>query len=598
MKNSITITAVSIAIGLLFSSRANAIEGLALSVQASNAILSWPSSPDEAYVVQFRPTLNSTSSWLTLTSSLSADAISNLTFYVHSNSVLYPPPTGGGGSTNGGGLPPLPGDGDTNNVSGGTNSFESTVGFYQVARLGVHVANLENLTNGVVSNTVAIPFEVANEVGILQDVVVAVDGTRYRGAEPNVTPQISGQVTFDTSFLENGEHTVEIAAKWLNPDETDVNNHFLERVSAPFVLTVSNTIYYPDWSDEIGELGFAFYSFKTTCTNSDWEIDIYDVSNNLAKTLTGNTGDGVVETNWDLVDLNGITRATNDADLEFTAWITVGDPVTKKTPAKRKPVAYPSQGQWAIAYQDMFGGAVNSNDYQNAIYDFGGMASQYGGAYSYFPVPGHPEYGQTFPMRYQYLTNAPGPTGLQVLADENALIQLATNTANRNFFYAGHSDGESIATVDAVRIATQINKRHYYRFVFIDGCASAAGSLPAAFGINLNSAQPLSYFQKQGMRPRTFVGYSKIVNLMLVGDFIDSSTSEHFPYKVPDSVYYFLTNLEFYWNFNYDISTAIYNAESDLPVLMYGWADGPDLRLFGYEGLRIDEYNHQTDWSN
>jgi hypothetical protein len=44
-----------------------AIEGLKISVQSSNVVLSWPSTNGETYIVQYRPTLNTTSSWTTLT---------------------------------------------------------------------------------------------------------------------------------------------------------------------------------------------------------------------------------------------------------------------------------------------------------------------------------------------------------------------------------------------------------------------------------------------------------------------------------------------------------------------------------------------------
>ena len=580
-----------------FTNQSFAIEGIQVSIQSSNVVLSWPSDPSETYVVQYRPSLLSTNGWQTLTNSLAAATDTNITYFVHSNSVQYGTVTFFSGDTNSGsGGIPMPGG--TNSV-GGTNGtiFIAGTGFYQAARLGVHIVGVDNFTN-VMSDTISIPFEVANDVGSIKDIIVLVDGTRYRGATPVVPPGISGSITFDTSYLENGDHTIQVVASWLNPDTTDINNHSIARYSDSFTLSVSNVIYYPDWDDEIGELGFAYYSFETTCTNSTWQIDIYDVSNRLAKTLIGNTGAGLVETNWDLIDTNGIVRATNDADSEFSAVITVGDPQTKKTPTKRKPFAYPSQGQWVIAYQDMFGSCINSNAYAGAIHDFGGIGAANGGAVSTFPTPGHPEYGQTFPMRYNYPTDSNSPTSLQILADETALINLLTNNINRNFFYKGHGDGTSIATVESQRISIALGKRHYYRFVFLDACSTSTGDLPASFGINLNSTQPLTYFQTHGLRPRTFLGYDKVVSLAQGGEFTDPSTGISYPNKIPDSVYYFLTNFEFYWYFNYDVTTAIYNAENDLPIVLYGWADGPDLQLFGYEGLYTDEYNHQTDWTN
>ena len=309
-------------------------------------------------------------------------------------------------------------------------------GFYHVVQDGVEIwgSTLAAFGSGPVSNTVPIFFETGNAdpnnstnlLGTLYDVYVLVDGAPYRGAAPLIAPEVGTSIDLDTSFLENGDHTVQVVASWTNPDLTDPNFQYFTRYSDPFTLSVSNIIYYPNWEDEISELGFAsLFPLKTTCTNANWQIDIYDVSNQLVQTLSGYTTNGFVETNWNLVDLNGVTR-TNDT--EFSSVITVGDPDTKATPGHKKPLPYPSQGQWAITYQDMFGDMVNSNTEFAADYQFGSLAAQAGGAYTVPPTPGHPEYGQTWPVRFAYPNDPSPPTSLQKLADENALINLLTNT--------------------------------------------------------------------------------------------------------------------------------------------------------------------------
>ena len=67
-----------------------AIEGLKLSLQCSNVVLSCPSIEGEIFIVQYRPTLDPNTPWVTLTSSLPADSGTNLTYFVHSNIVLHP----------------------------------------------------------------------------------------------------------------------------------------------------------------------------------------------------------------------------------------------------------------------------------------------------------------------------------------------------------------------------------------------------------------------------------------------------------------------------------------------------------------------------
>jgi len=210
-------------------------------------------------------------------------------------------------------------------------------GFYRVVRDGVHVVGLTNLTSGPVSNSITLSFEAGNAIGTLQEVNVLVDGVACRGADALVGPPFyPGTITVDTAFLENGDHTFQVQAGWLNPDIGDLNNFMFHRVSDPFTLTVSNVIYYPEWEDEVGELGFSAYFAKTTCTNADWQIDIYDVRSNLVQTLTGHTDDGTIEAYWNLVDTNGVTRTNMDFDPEFSSIITVADPVKKPTP-KKKP---------------------------------------------------------------------------------------------------------------------------------------------------------------------------------------------------------------------------------------------------------------------
>jgi len=77
-----------------------AIEGLKISVQCSNVVLSWPSVETETYIVQYRPTLNPDPGipWQMLTNFMPAEFGTNVTVFVHSNIVLNPN-CGGSGSS-------------------------------------------------------------------------------------------------------------------------------------------------------------------------------------------------------------------------------------------------------------------------------------------------------------------------------------------------------------------------------------------------------------------------------------------------------------------------------------------------------------------
>src|ERR1700743_3697139 len=62
-----------------------AIEGLQVSVQCTNAILTWPCLDDgsEQFVVQYRPTLDVTDQWQTLETDLPATFGTNLMCYTN-----------------------------------------------------------------------------------------------------------------------------------------------------------------------------------------------------------------------------------------------------------------------------------------------------------------------------------------------------------------------------------------------------------------------------------------------------------------------------------------------------------------------------------
>jgi len=661
-----TLTVIAVIAAFFIAQSSFAIEGLKLSVQCSNVVLSWPSVEGQTYIIQYRPTLDPSNSWVTLTNSYPADSGTNITFFVHSNIVQNPVCDGGsfsmmmmtGGSEEELSLTPSepmatlngtsntapvklypdgfdfsnftitvpgtsgslsgaafmeaeaddpldPNGGAEPNGSGDTNSIPLDTGFYQVVQNGVQVLNssLTNLTSGIVSNTVNIGFEAANyDLGTLQDITVLIDGAPYRGATPLITTNISEYISVDTSFLENGDHSVQLQGSWLNPDLLDPDNYVIERKSDPFTLSVSNEIYYPDWQEEIGELGFAFYTFKTIYTNTDWQIDIYDVSNNLAKTLTGHTDDGIVETNWDLVDMYSVPR-TNDSDSEFSAVISVDYPITphlptpkptKKPAPQKKPFPYPAHGGWVIAYQNTFQHFANSNDYYGALYQMGSVASQFGGAYTVFPST-NPTNGQTFPIRYPG-TNDPVTFATMAL-DGHTLENLLTNNLNRNFFYNGHAGANQLAiTLDTTWLTYRL-KNNYYRWVFIDGCESANGGLPKAFGNNMNAPQPLSYFQKSGLRPRVYMGYPFLVHYGQSGSYIDDG-GQPTRYSIPYSVREWLYQFEFYWYFNYTLFDSCANATLSVPYIGPQWDTGEGLVFYGFDDMRIDDYNHQGDWSN
>ena len=125
------IVAESILIASLGQSFAQS--GLTLSAQSTNAVLMWPSTSGNIYLVENETNLNGGFPWIPLTNYLPAATGTNWTTFVHSNGIVYPPIGGVISNTGGGSGVPLPSNGSGGSTnSSGTNATQSTSGFYSV----------------------------------------------------------------------------------------------------------------------------------------------------------------------------------------------------------------------------------------------------------------------------------------------------------------------------------------------------------------------------------------------------------------------------------------------------------------------------------
>lgn len=644
------------AVGLLLSAHPLfGIEQLGISLQSSNAVVSWPSRANETYIVQYRPAFDTNTPWVTLTNNLAAAANTNWTSFVHTGAVTYPDcPAGEGGGSGGGPptpgnaraalvveslsmnvsiwdkwifenrepllwelekRPPLPWDEDfiqsrltsRSFVSRNSLSLENeesicppTMGFYRVVRDGVYVVGLTNLTNATLSGSFNLAFEAGNAVGLLDNAVVLADGGRFAGANVLSVPITAPwQFTVDTAFLENGVHTLQVQVTWQNPDTTNGNEVFISRRSATFSIWVSNHVYYPQWEPAVGEANISAYFAKTTSLNTNWQIDIYDVSSNLVKTLTGQTTDGTITAYWNLVDLNGALRTNATVDPQFNSIITAGATAKATPPKKQKKKDWPAQGRWVVAFQDFFKFEYSEDgDMQGSINDFALTAGKYGGYVLYYPPPGSTnDIGQTYPLRYQkanhFDTNI---TPIARAMDAIMLINFLANTNSRNFYYNGHGSESSIANLNIPSLVALI--KHRYRFVFLDGCSTANGRLDEIFGIHGPGRFALSYYQSTGIRPGAFVGYdanvpyAKAPAITVGGVTYD----DQIPWQVP----YFIYNFLFYWDedlLGWALNDALEQAADDLPpVTGFSIQPGRHLQIFGFDDLRINDFNYRADW--
>ena len=350
-----------------FTQQAFAIEGLKITVPSANAVLSWPSTNTETYIVQYRNTLSATDSWVTLADYFPASS-TNITYFVDSSNVVQFSSlvTGGGGS--GGGIvlpsdtsslmssesslitsdvatddtsddmPPLPwdifpmlsGDGSLSASSSmsmsqldsgggiimspdgltGSNGSSGT-GFYRVVRDGAHVYGLTN--NSTLSGEVQMPIEIA--VGST-DTIQSV--TFYNVADDSPVIGVTaytnsgGGWTFDwnTVKVQNGNYNIYAEVDFTTDDP-------VSSAAIPVSINVNNVISFPNYFTCI--YGSQMWVYAQTIANVPYTLDMYDDGTNYLGTFSGNADSGgTISFLWDLTDGNGYTFTSTNFFGAFT----------------------------------------------------------------------------------------------------------------------------------------------------------------------------------------------------------------------------------------------------------------------------------------
>jgi hypothetical protein len=447
------IPAIVICVLIASMAYAFAIERLNVSVQTSNVTLSWPSTNDETYVVQYRAVLNAAPSWTTLTNSLPATAGTNLTSFV--------------------------------SVVGTTNT-----GFYRVVRTLPHFFGL---TNGItLSGIVELPvelglneFQVPLNFGLSpDDEVPQPPGVQiYSFTGTNDFPRLR----WNTHLATNGTYTLSPAvllagSTLLTGDAVTVN--------------VSNAIQVPLFHEFFGT-GLPIAA-TIASNNAPYEIIIRDESSSVIRTLTG-TANGFEITNfWDGLDEFGNDALTND----FVTVTISYNPSFVSTNWIEK--AGNIAGQWLISHQDSLFAPVNQVVFENNMNQVVTFATSHGGVItgSRFEIQTGAGDWQTFyghlgqaTCRNLYFYGHGGPTVLGYGANDpnNGVRGSAIRSVLRNHL-----------------IKEDMSVRHPFRFVFLDGCetGSKSSEWPASFGImeaQLTDAQ----FLALGLPRRAFLGWKK-----------------------------------------------------------------------------------------
>jgi hypothetical protein len=573
MKRLICIVVSLLLIAFCYSSFA--IEGIQVSVQSSNVVLAWPSLTNETFITQYRHTLNSTDAWVTLTNYFPAAPGTNITTFVHSNSVDFGIP-GSGGGTNGGGGSLMPGGTNTYSGPAGTNGVAGT-GFYRVVRDGVH---LWGLTNGmIVSNVLVTPIEFA------VDSTDQVVGVTFYDTNNNPIIGASAQpygngwlLVWDTLMSFNGDYPIQAELNFASDPPV---------MSQPVTMTVNNVISFPNYFSQV--FGDQMWIYAVTIPNAAYELDIYDENTNYLGTFEDYAdSSGTISFIWNLVDANNnLSDSTNFLGV-FTVDTSGQSNVRSMVATESTPnhnFLNPSPNQKTIAYKVKakggpvpHGGGSSSASANNFWTKEPAWTPNDNWVVAYAPLTDpasdpNTALKQSFTMigaeadgnegvvntlansTYSNLSpgNIPNSTAFE-LTDAASRAQLLLYLANHtyeNFYYFGHGDDSHISAYNGAasaiskdQIAAALGNvplsyqnpssaydnssfppsfsptvapnmqrvaSHPYRFVFLDGCETARGNFSESLGIPAITVNT-NFFATAGVESRAFVGYTKSIS--------------------------------------------------------------------------------------
>ena len=660
-------TILAVVLTLLASAlQLRAIEQLSIKVQGTNVVLTWPSETNEIYIIEYRPSLDPSTPWTGLESIYPAAQATNHTSYVHLNVVVIPMQSSGGGVTggpppllflfrgSGNGLdelvldedvvpappplppmPPLPWDpafrsrlNQFDSLTGGNPAAQSnsggpgtsvSTGFYRVVRNGPH---FWGITNGMVlSGKLTLPVEVGvssqQRLGGLQI---------YAGNDPDNHIPIQGldftevdgvmpKAVWDTRQMTNGIYPLHFEMV-----VGEAGDQFTV-ASAPFTVTVSNQVWFPDPWNVAGL--YMPVSAQSIHTNGTWHIDIYKEPPANGGTNFFGWVSGVIDTNGfisyqgypkflvNLTDQSGNPLPSKWYDIVvFTQAAGVSQQGIPTGPASTNRIwvepPWPTNSittwrtQFGIGYMPVFGNPTGTGNIPAGDLE-GVVKAAYSAAEGRPPLFVHPQSGSwAAPLE---LWNQGGFTTL--------LTTILRADEVRNFYYLGHGNPNFIGSFSppppgkpgggGIRIpelnfvlgnnfANPLNgtngapSPHPYRFVWLDGCTTADGNLCKAFGIPKIQNMNTNDFLLRGLRYRAFLGWNGyvvvkvgVVNLPLFNFMSDIWEGWRTP---------IITNSTTYWRTIREAhSYAALQRDTKTNALPFA----KNLIIYGYEGLKFPD---------
>jgi hypothetical protein len=386
-----------------------------------------------------------------------------------------------------------------NDGIGDTNQYN---GFYSVVRDGAHLFGLTNGT--VLSGIVHLPVELANSGGSVS--VMSLTENESPVGNSIQMPPLSSPLALvvDTTLMSNGVHMVSASARW-----DDTNGGLWEAESPAVSVTVSNEISFPNWMPEFGEAGNSLLIRATSAhTNTDWDIDVYDSQSVYIGTFGGHTDDGDIYVDWDLVGPDGVAH-TNDNFFNFYITTEYVDPPMPITYKQKEP--WTAKGAWCEVLQHAFDYLTDS---QTLYEELNGFVSAPGAVGAQL-FPSASSDGSPYALTF----GADNPQGD---TDWRNFRSALYNPLTHNLVYFGHGGqtglGQNPANTNRYISTTEIanilhtipagqTNRHNFRFVFIDACSTAQGTMPESFGIKHQENVPGIDYLNASMRRSCFVGW-------------------------------------------------------------------------------------------
>jgi hypothetical protein len=207
-----------------------------------------------------------------------------------------------------------------------------------------------------------------------------------------------------------------------------------------------------------------------------------------------------------LTDSNGVQH-TNDSFFNFKLSTDYIDP--KMPPTYKVTDPWSTSGAWVFGVQHAFDGLIDHDLlYEELDGFFNAAKNNYG-------VGPSPAGSEPYQIDFQ--------GGNETNNWYSLRWTLFYNTV-RNFVYFGHggpnglgySQSNTNTSVTVTDIGNALHtipsgqtNRHAFRFVFLDGCSTAKGKMPEAFGIIHKENVSLTDYGNASMRPSCFCGWTE-----------------------------------------------------------------------------------------